>query len=327
MVPLATLAIVTALVLGLGATPPAAEAQPGDRMHRVGYLNPGGATLAPIRLDPLRKGLRDLGYIEGRNLLIEARWGEGQVDRLPGLAAELVNAKVDVIVTAAAPAARAARDATRIIPIVMVDPGDPVGAGLVTSLAKPGGNITGLSSATPDIVGKQVQVVKEAIPSIANLVFLSNTAVPALAVKEVESAGRAIGARVHVVGVRTAEDFDSALAGIVKDNTAIVVFPDPLTFTHRRRLMDLALQHRFAVVSGSKEFVEAGGLIAYGPSFADMFRRAAGYVDKILRGTKAADLPVEQPTTFELVVNLKTAKLLGVTIPPSMLARADQIIE
>ena len=142
-----------------------------------------------------------------------------------------------------------------------------------------------------------------------------------------ESAARAIGARVHVVGVRTAEDLDSALAGIVKDNTAIVVCPDPLTFTHRRRLMDLALQHRFAVVSGSKEFVEAGGLIAYGPSFADMFRRAAGYVDKILRGTKAADLPVEQPTTFELVVNMKTAKLLGITIPPSMLARADQILE
>ncbi|HEY3066058.1 MAG TPA: ABC transporter substrate-binding protein [Methylomirabilota bacterium] len=291
-------------------------------------MNPGGSTLAPIRLDPLRHGLRDLGYIEGRNLVIEARWGEGQLDRLPALAAELVNAKVDVIVTAAAPAARAARDATKTVPIVMVDPGDPVGAGLVASLAKPGGNITGLSSATPDVVGKQVQVLKEAIPSLANLAFVSNAAVPAgaIALKEVETAARSIGARVHVVGVRDPGEFES-VAGIVKDHTALVVFPDPLTFTHRRRLMELALQHRFPVVSGSREFVEAGGLIAYGPSFADMFRRAAGYVVKILRGTKAADLPVEQPTTFELVINMKTARALGVTIPPSMLARADQVIE
>jgi putative tryptophan/tyrosine transport system substrate-binding protein len=211
----------------------------------------------------------------------------------------------------------------------MVDPGDPVGSGLVASLAKPGGNMTGLSSATPDIVGKQVQVIKEAIPSVANLAFLSNTAVPAgtIALKEVEIAARSIGARVHVVGVREPGDFDAAVAGIVKDHAALIVFPDPLTFTHRRRLMELALRHRLAVVSGSKEFVEAGGLIAYGPSFADMFRRAAGYVDKIVRGAKAADLPVEQPTTYELVINMKTAKALGVTIPPSMLARADQVIE
>ena len=322
-------ALAIVLVLGLLLAPRAAEAQPGDRVFRVGYLNPGGASLAPIRLDPLRQGLRDLGYVEGRNLLLEARWGEGNLDRLPGLATELVNAKVDVIVTAAAPAARAARDATKIVPIVMVDPGDPVGSGLVASLAKPGGNMTGLSSATPDIVGKQVQVIKEAIPSVANLAFLSNTAVPAgsIALKEVEIAARSIGARVHVVGVREPGDFDAAVAGIVKDHAALIVFPDPLTFTHRRRLMELALRHRLAVVSGSKEFVEAGGLLAYGPSFADMFRRAAGYVDKILRGTKAADLPVEQPTTFELVINMKTAKALGVTIPPSMLARADQVIE
>ena len=298
-------------------------------MYRVGYLNPGGASLSPIRLDPLKLGLRDLGYVEGRNLVIEARWAEGQLDRLPGLATELVNAKVDVIVTAAAPAARAARDATKVVPIVMVDPGDPVGSGLVASLAKPGGNMTGLSSATPDIVGKQVQVLKEAIPAVSNLAFLSNPAVPAgaIALKEVESAARSIGARVHVVGVRDPGDFEAALASIVKDHAAIIVFPDPLTFTHRRRLMDLALQHRLAVVSGSKEFVEAGGLLAYGPSFADMFRRAAVYVDKILRGMKAADLPVEQPTTFELVINMKTAKALGVTIPPSMLTRADQLIE
>jgi len=318
-----------AVVLGLFASPCAVTAQPGDRIYRVGYLNPGGASLAPIRLDPLRRGLRDLGYVEGRNLLIEARWAEGNLDRLPGLAAELVNSKVDVIVTAAAPAARAARDVTKTVPIVMVDPGDPVGSGLVASLAKPGGNLTGLSSATPDIVGKQVQVLKEAIPTLSNLAFLSNTAVPAgaVALKEVEIAARSIGATVHVVGVRNPEDFEAALAGIVKDRTGVIVFPDPLTFTHRRRLMELVLQHRLAVVSGSKEFVEAGGLIAYGPSFADMFRRAAGYVDKILRGTKASDLPVEQPSTFELVINMKTAKALGLTIPSAMRARADQLIE
>jgi putative ABC transport system substrate-binding protein len=314
---------------GALAAPLAAGAQQVGRVYRVGYLNPGGSSLAPIRLEPLRQGLRDLGYIEGRNLLIEVRWGEGRLDHLAGLAAELVNSKVDVIVTAAAPAARAAREATTTIPVVMVDPGDPGGSGLVASLAKPGGNITGLSSAIPDIVGKQVQMLKEAIPGVLNLAFLSNPAVPAgaTALKEVEIAARAIGARVQAVGVRDPSEFEGALMGVAKERAAMVVFPDPLTFTQRGRLMDLALQHRIAVVSGSREFAEAGGLMAYGPSFADMFRRAAVYVDKILRGAKAADLPVEQPTTFELVINLKTAKALGLTIPPSLLQRADQVIE
>ena len=292
-------------------------------------MNPGGASLAPIRLEPLRQGLRELGYVEGRNLVLEARWGEGQAERLPGLVTELVNAKVDVIVTAAATAARAARDATTTVPIVMVDPGDPVGAGLVASLARPGGNLTGLSSVTPDIVGKQVQVLKEAVPTLANLIFVSNPGVPAgaLALKEAEKAAQSIGARLRVIGVRDPEEFEPALVDVPKERTAILMFPDPLTFTHRRRLMSVAVQHGFGVVSGSKEFAEAGGLLSYGPSFVDMFRRAAVYVDRILRGTKPADLPIEQPTKFELVINAKTAKALGLAIPPPLLLRADQVIE
>jgi putative ABC transport system substrate-binding protein len=298
-------------------------------MYRVGYLNPGGASLAPIRLEPLRQGFHDLGYVEGRNLTIEARWGEGRLDRLPSLAAELVNARVDVIVTAAGAAARAVRDATTTVPIVMVDPGDPVGAGLVPSLARPGGNITGLSSATPDIVGKQVQVLKEALPPLSNVFFMSNPGVPAgaLAVKEAETAAHSIGARLQAIGVRDPAEFEPAIMGIPRERAALIVFPDPLTFTHRRRLMELALQHGLPAASGSKEFAEAGGLLSYGPSFVDMFRRAAVYVDKILRGAKPADLPIEQPTKFELVISQRTAKALGVTIPQSLLQRADQVIE
>jgi putative ABC transport system substrate-binding protein len=321
-----------AFVAGLGAVltaPLGAQAQQAGRVYRIGYVNPGGASLAPIRLEPLRQGLRELGYVEGRNLVLEARWGEGQVERLPGLVTELLNAKVDVIVTAAATAARAARDATTTVPVIMVDPGDPVGAGLVTSLARPGGNVTGLSSVTPDIVGKQVQVLKEALPTLANLIFVSNPGVPAgaLALKEAEKATQSIGARLRVIGVRNPDEFEPALADIPKERTAILIFPDPLTFTHRRRLMSVAVQHGFGVVSGSKEFAEAGGLLSYGPSFVEMFRRAAVYVDRILRGTRPADLPIEQPTTFELVINVKTAKALGLTIPQSLLLRADQLIE
>ena len=306
-----------------------AEAQQPGRVYRIGYLNPGGATLAPIRLDPLKQGLRDLGYVEGQNLVVDARWAEGNVDRLSVLAGELVAAKVDVIVTASAPAARAARDATKTIPVVMVDPGDPVGSGLVSSLARPGGNLTGLSSATPDIVGKQVQLLKEALPTTSLLVFLSNPGVPAgaVALKEADKAAEMAGLRLQAVSVRDPGEFETVVAAVGRDHAMLIVFPDPLTFTHRRRLMELAIQHRVPVMSGSKEFADAGGLLTYGPSFGDMFRRAAVYVDRILHGTKPADLPVEQPTTFELVVNLKTARALGISVPPALVQRADKVID
>jgi putative ABC transport system substrate-binding protein len=317
------------LALALLAAPLVAEAQQAGKVYRVGYLNPGSAALAPIRLDPLRDGLRHLGYVEGRSVVIEARWAEGNFARLPELAAELVRLNVDVIVTAATPAAVAAKGATTTIPIVMVDPGDPVATKLVASLARPGGNLTGLSSATPDIAAKQLQLLKEALPRLTYVVFLWNAATPAgaLALKEIQAVAPGLGVDVRNVSVRSAEELERELGLLPRGAGGLVVFTDPLTFTHRRRIADDAVKSRLSLVSGSREFAEVGAFMSYGPSFPEMFRRAAAYVDKILKGTKPADLPVEQPTKFELVINLKTATALGLTIPPSLLLRADQVIE
>ena len=315
---------------GLLATRLPAEGQQAGKTWRIGYLNPGSAALAPIRLEPLRAGLRSLGYQEGRNLVIETRWGDGDFDRLAALGSELVLAKVDVIVTAGAAGARAARNATGSVPIVMVDSGDPVGTGLVVSLAKPGGNITGLSSAAADLAGKQLQLLKEGIPRISRVGFLWNSAAPAgaLALKETEKAAGTLGVQIHAISVREANDLDGAVAAMMREHAkGLIVFADPLTFTQRQRLMDLAASNGLAAVSGAREFVDAGGMMSYGPSFPEMFLRAATYVDKILNGAKPGDLPVEQPTKFELVINLKTAKALGLTIPPALLQRADQVID
>lgn len=311
-------------------SPAAVAAEPAPGTHRIGYLNPGSAALAPIRLEPLRQGLHELGYVEGRNLVLESRWGEGNFSRVGALAAELVQLNVGVIVTAGAAAAQAARNATSSVPIVMVDPGDPVRTKLIASLRQPGGNLTGLSSATPDLAAKHLQLLKEAVPALARVGFLWSANAPAgsLALAETEKAAAMLGVKVQPLEVRQAEEFDEALAGLARSQAkGLIVFADPLTFTHRQRIVHTATQRGLATVSGAREFVDAGGMISYGPSFPEMFRQAATYVDRLLHGARAADLPVEQPTRFELVLGMKTAKALGVTLPESILMRADAVIE
>jgi putative ABC transport system substrate-binding protein len=306
-----------------------AAAPPSTNVPQVGFLFPGTSSLASLRLEPFRQALRQLGYVEGQNLTIENRLAEGQLERLPDLAADLVRLKVDVILTAATPAARAAKSATTTIPIVMVDPGDPVGTGLIASLAKPGGNATGLSSTTPDVAAKNLELLKEAVPHGSRVAFVWNAVSPAaaLAGKAAQVAAPALGVELQSIEVRSASELATALATITPERTdALMVFPDPLTFTHRGQIVDFAAQRRIPAMFGAREFVDAGGLISYGPSFPDMFRRAAVFVDKILKGTKPEDLPVEQPTTFELVINLKTAQALGLTIPPTLLFQATEVI-
>ena len=324
------------LVLALGALftnsilSLATAAEPAPGSHRVGYLHPGSAALAPIRFEPLRQGLQALGYVEGRNLVLEARWGEGNMDRLRTLATELVQLKVDVIVTGGEAAAVAAGNATASVPIVMVDPGDPVRTKLVASLRRPGGNLTGLSSAAPDLAAKHLELLKEAAPKVTRVGFLWNASAPAgaLALAETEKAAAVLNVRLQPMEVRQATDLDEAVASIARgQGNAVIVFADPLTFTHRQHIMEMAAQRGLVAVSGAREFADAGGLMSYGPSFPEMFRRAATYVDKILKGAMPADLPVEQPTTFELVINMKTAKALGIKFPQSILLRADKVIE
>ena len=325
-----TIGFILTFALSVISTPLTADAQQTGKVHRIGFLIPAASTLAPLRLEPFRQGLNELGYVEGRNVVIEARWAEGKIERLPELAAELVRLKVDIIVAAATPAVQAAKNATSTIPIVMVDPGDPVRTGLVTSLARPGGNVTGLSSVTPDIAAKQLQLLTEAVSNVASVAFLWNSANPAagLALKETQAAARTLGVKLHSIEVRSPEDFEGSFGAIARERvSALMVFSDPLTFTHRRRIMDFAARNRLPTMSGAREFVDTGGVMSYGPNFPQMFRYAATYVHKILRGTKPADLPVEQPTKFELVINLKTAKALGLTIPQHVLIRADKVIE
>ena len=322
--------LIIALGAGALATPFASFAQQQGKVWRVGYLHPGSAALAPIRFEPLRQGLQALRYVEGQNLVLETRWGEGNSDRLRAMAAELVELKVDVVVTGGEAAAVAARNATTSIPIVMVDPGDPVRTKLVASLARPGGNVTGLSSATPDLAAKHLQLVKEAAPMVTRVGFIwnANAAAGALALAETEKAAAVLNVSLHPIEVRQANDLDEAVAAIAGGKgDAMIVFSDPLMFTHRQRLMEMAAQRRLVTVSGAREFAEAGALMSYGPSFPEMFHHAATYVDKILKGAKPADLPVEQPMKFEMVVNMKTAKALGLTMPQSILVRADKVIE
>jgi putative ABC transport system substrate-binding protein len=277
-----------------------------------------------------RGGLRELGYVEGRNIQIESRWAEGNYDRLPGLAADLVRLKVDVIVTYGTPAAQAAKGATGTIPIVMAAIIDPVASGLVTSLARPGGNITGQSMMSPDLAEKQLQILKELVPKTSRVAVLHNPANPGNApqVRHAQDAARALGVRLQILGARGPSEIDGAFAAMAAEQAgAVIVLVDAILQSNRARIADLAARHRLPAVYGLHEYAEVGGLLAYGPNRLDMFRRAATYVDRILKGAKPGDLPVEQPSTFTLVINLKTAKALGLTIPPSLLLRADQVIE
>jgi ABC-type uncharacterized transport system substrate-binding protein len=323
--------LLTSLV-GAIAGPLAVAAQQEGKVARIGYLTSDSA--APPRLrEAFLQGLRDLGYVEGRNLVIEYRFAEGKFERLPALAAELVALKVDVILAPAPPYAQAAMQATRSIPIVFTVAGDPVASGLVTSLARPGGNATGLSVLAPDLVGKGLQHLTQAVPGVSRVAVLRSPTGTAERtekdiLKEAEVAGRALGLQLQVVQVHGPGDFDRAfLEMFVARAGALTVLPNTMFFNERRRLVDLAAKNRMPAMYQSREFVDAGGLMSYGPDFADLFRRAATYVNKILKGAKPGDLPIEQPTKFELVINLKTAKALGLTIPPSLLQRADQVIE
>jgi putative ABC transport system substrate-binding protein len=322
---------------GLGlllAVPLVAEAQQAGKVPRIGFL---ALNLAPNPHlhEAFRQGLRDLGYVEGRNVVIEIRDAEGTLQRLPALAAELVALKVDVIVTGGGtPTALAAKQATKTIPIVFASAPDPVTDGLVTSLARPGGNVTGLSNLNPELVGKCLEQLKQAVPGVSRVAVLWQPGAYGERtdkdmVKGAEIAARALGVRLQFVEARGPADFDRAFSNMTRARAgALTALAGSATFfSERRRLVDLAAKNRLPAVYPQREFVDAGGLMAYGPNLADLFRRAATYVDKILKGAKPGDLPVEQPTKFELVINLKTAKALGLTIPPSLLLRADQVIE
>jgi len=317
---------------GLFAAPLIAEAQPAAKVARIGYLA-GYLAATPHLPEAFRQGLRDLGYVEGRNVVIEYRDAEGKFERLPALAAELVALKVDVIVAVSTPQGLAAMQATKAIPIVFAAVADAVTSGLVTSLARPGGNLTGLSFLGPELIGKRLEQLKQVVPGVSRVSVLGVTrALPERTEKDIlkgaEVAARALGVRLQFVEARGPADFDRAFSDMTKARAeALTVWSTPMFVNERRRLVDLAAKNRLLAVYPWREFVDAGGLMAYGPDLADLFRRAPTYVDRILNGEKPGDLPVEQPTKFELVINLKTAKALGLTIPPSLLQRADQVIE
>jgi ABC-type uncharacterized transport system substrate-binding protein len=324
------LAVVLALCLALA--PLAAEAQQASKVPRIGYL---AANLAasPHLTEAFLQGLRDLGYVEGRNVALEYRSAEGKLERLPALAAELVALAVDVILVGGTPHALAAKQATKTIPIVFAAVADPVESGLVTSLARPGGNVTGLSNLNTELVGKCLEQLKQAVPRVSRVAVLWHPG--ALGeraerdmLKGAEVAARTLGVRLQFVVARGPADFDRAFSDMTKARAdALTVLTSTILLGERRRLADLAAKSRLPAVYPWREGVDAGGLMSYGPDFADLFRRAATYVDKILKGAKPGDLPVEQPTKFELVINLKTAKALGLTIPQSLLVRADEIIQ
>ena len=318
---------------GLLVAPLAAEAQQAAKVPRIGWLatTPAGNLRAP---EAFLQGLRDLGYVEGRNLMIEYRDAEGKPERYPVLAAELVALKVDVIVTAGGtPAALAAKEATRTIPIVFNAAGDPVSSGLVTSLARPGGNVTGLSNLTTELVGKWLELLTQTVPGVSRVALLLEPGTMSeRADKDIlraaDVAARALGMRLQVVEVRGPADFDKAFSDMTRARAgAVTVMGSTMIISGRARLVELAAKHRLPALYTWRWFVDSGGLMSYGPIVADIFRRTASYVDKILKGANPADLPVEQPTKFELVINLKTAKALGLTIPQSVLARADEVIQ
>ncbi len=314
---------------GLLAAPlTAADAQQAGKVPRIGYLSP---TLSHPAEASFREGLRELGYVEGQNIAIEFRSAQGNYDRLPGLAAELVRLKVDVIVAIVTQASLAVKQATSSIPIVMVGVADPVGVGLVTSLAHPGGNVTGSSSLAAGVVGKQFEALKETARSAVKIAVLwnpANSAFQTLQRKEAENAGRELGMRLHFVEARTADELGPAFAAISRVRAeALVVLVDPVFARLGSQIAHQAAQLHLPSVGGERNYADAGGLLTYGPRYSDVWKRAAYFVDKILKGAKPSDLAVEQPTKFELVINLKTAKALGLTIPPSLLQRADQVIE
>jgi len=308
--------------------PLASHAQP--KIPRIGFMGNSTAALEANLVDAFREGLRELGYEEGRNIAIEYRWADGNYDEFPALVAELIAAKVDAIVTAGTPAALAVKKATTTVPLIMVAVGDPVGTGLVPSLARPGGNLTGLSSIAPDLEGKRLQLLREVVPALSHVAMFINSLNPfhVSSMRQARAAAQAMGIKLQLHDIRKSEDLDDAFAAIRKERPdALLILADRIFLHYRERMMDFTKEQRLPNVNAYKELVEVGGLMSYGPSYEDMHKRAAIYVDKILKGAKPADLPIEQPSKFTFIVNLAAAKALGVTVPSQLLGLADQLIE
>jgi putative ABC transport system substrate-binding protein len=305
------------------------EAQQPTKIPRIGFLIGTSPTANAARVEAFRQGLRELGYVEGKTIVIEWRYAEGKLDRFPELAAELVRLKVDIIVTGGPPATRAAKEATITIPIVMEQDSDPVGNGFVASLARPGGNITGLATFRPELSGKQLELLKEIVPKLSRVAVFGTSAYPgnAQALKEIELAAKAFGVRLQYLDVVSSKDIETAFRAASKGRAeSLLVLGGPVLNSHRTQIADLAAKNRLSAIYDRREYVEAGGLMSYATSITALDRRAAVFVDKILKGAKPADIPVEQPTKFELIINLKAAKQIGLTIPPNVLARADKVI-
>jgi putative tryptophan/tyrosine transport system substrate-binding protein len=321
------LVAVVLLVLGV-----IAEAQQPAKIPRIGYLTGATPDGQSARIEPFRQGLRELGYVEAKNIFIEYRYAEGKLDRLPALAAELVRLNVDVIVTGGQAITRAAKNATNTIPIVMAQDGDPVGNGFVASLARPGGNITGLSNFAPEIGGKQLELLKEIIPKLSRVAVLgtrTSTNNPGYAQRlgEIERAAKAFGVKLQYLNVLNSKDIETSFREASKERAdAVLAMGGPVLNSHRTQVIEQAVKSRLPAIYNQRLYVEDGGLMTYGASLPDLDRRAATYVNKILKGAKPADLPVEQPTKFEFIINLKAAKQIGLTIPPNVLARADRVI-
>ena len=307
-----------------------AEAQGPKKIPRIGYLSNSSLSAQSARTEAFQQGLRELGYVEGKTVLIEYRYAEGKIDRLPALAAELVRLKVDVIVTSGAAPTGAAKEATNTIPIVMTQDPDPIGNGFVASLARPGGNITGLSNVNRELSGKRLDLLKEVVPRLSRVAVFGTTTFPGNAqnLNETKLAVGALGVKLQYLDVSDPKDIETAFRAASKGRAdAVLVLSSPVLTTHRTQVVELAVKSRLPAIYNQSGYVEAGGLMAYGAIITDLDRRAATYVDRILKGTKPGDLPVEQPTKFELVINLKTAKQIGLTIPPNVLARADKVIK
>ena len=329
--PLERRQFIGALAGGLLAAPLAAEAQPAGRVYRIGVLSPFSPSFGPgPSFEAFRQTFRELGYVDGRNVALEYRWADGQPDRLPALAAELVRLRVDVVFSAwGTPGALATKKAASTIPVVFAGVGDAVGVGVVASLARPGGNVTGSTFITEETIGKQLELLKEAVPRIARVGVVVNPGNPVYGpvLKASAAPARALGLQLTVVGVQSAEEFEDAYRTAIRAHVnGLVVLRDSVLITNQSRLLTLASTNRLPAMYGMREFVEGGGLMSYGPSLVEMYRRAAYLMDKILRGAKPSDLPVEQTTRFEFVINLTTAKVLGLTLPHLLLVRADEVI-
>src|SRR3989441_3527421 len=306
------------------------EAQQAMKVWRIGFLAATSPSVEAARIEAFRQGLRELGYVEGKNIIIEWRWAEGKFDRLPELAAELVRLNVEVIVTGGSTSSGAAKEVTSTVPIVMAQVNDPVGSGFVASLARPGGNMTGLSTLVPELGGKRLEVLKEVVPKLSRVAVFGDSTTPgnAQALKETALAAKAFKVPLQYLDILDPKDIESAFRQASKGHAdAVLVLGAPVLISQRKQIADLAVKNRLPAMYGQPEYVEDGGLMSYGVSVVDLYRRAATYVDKILKGRKPADLPVEQPTKFELVINLKAAKQIGLTIPPNVLARADKVIK